>query len=77
MRTPNNPMGFISAFQNFMQNPSQFITQMNIPREMSGNPDKIIQHMMDSGMISQEQYNYAKRTAEQMKSNPMFRGMFR
>ena len=73
---PNN---MISAFQNFMQNPMQFFLQrnVNIPQEMSGNPDKIIQHMMNNGMISQEQYNHAKQLAEQMKSNPMFRGMFR
>ena len=73
---PNN---MLMAFQSFMQNPTQFFSQrnVNIPQDISKNPDKIIQHMMNNGMISQEQYNHAKQMAEQMKNNPMFRGMFK
>lgn len=76
----NNPMmGFINGFQTFMKNPMQFMMQrnMNIPQEISNDPDRIIQHMMDNGLLSQDQYNHAKSMAEQMKNNPMFRGMFR
>lgn len=77
---PNNPMqGFMAGFQNFMQNPVQFMAQrqLNIPQEYMNDPNKAIQYLMDSGRINQAQYNQAKQMAEQMKGNPALQQMFK
>ena len=80
----NDPMmGFVNGFQSFMQNPMQnsmqFMMQrnMNIPQDIANNPDKIIQHLMDSGKLSQGQYNQAKQIANRMQGNPMFQKFFK
>lgn len=49
-----NPMnGFIQRFNQFRQN-------------FSGNPQEQIQNLMNSGKVSQEQYNSAYQMAQQM-----------
>lgn len=60
----NNPMQMLNQIK---QNPIQFLAQrgMNIPSNLN-NPNDIIQHLMNSGKISQEQYNQAVKMAEQM-----------
>lgn len=64
-----------SMYQQFRQNPAQMIMQrFNIPNNVNMNdPNSIIQHLLNSGQISQEQVNQAM----QMKNSPMFRGMFK
>lgn len=65
----NMPFGninnFIQGYQQFMSQKEQFLSQ--IPKEMGSNPNQIIQNMMNSGRISQDQYNQAKSLAEQIK----------
>lgn len=49
-----NPInGFMQRFQQFRQN-------------FSGNPQEQIQNLMNSGKVSQEQYNSAYQMAQQM-----------
>ena len=72
----NNPMGILNGFQNFMQNPLQFMAQKNIPQEFANDPNGAIQYLMNSGRISQAQYNQAKQIADQLRNNPMFGKMF-
>ncbi len=43
----------------------------NIPQNLN-NPNEIIQHLLNTGQVSQMQVNQAM----QMKDNPMFKGMF-
>lgn len=59
---------FMSMYQAFRQNPLQFLVQskMNVPQNMMGNPDAIIQQMMNSGQISQQTYNQAQQIAQRM-----------
>ena len=64
---------FLGNFQRFMQNPSGYL---QIPQNMAKDPKAVIQHLMDTGRINQQQYMQAKRMADQMQSNPMFRQMF-
>jgi hypothetical protein len=46
---------------------NNFITRFNQFRQMfSGNPQQQIQQMMNSGRISQEQYNQAVQQANQL-----------
>ena len=64
---------FFGNFQRFMQNPAGFL---QIPQDMAKDPQAVIQHLMDTGRINQQQYMQAKRMADQMRGNPMFRQMF-
>jgi len=65
----NMPFGnfnnFIQGYQQFMSQKEQFLSQ--IPKEMGSNPNQIIQNMMNSGRISQDQYNQAKNLASQLQ----------
>lgn len=72
----NNQMLF-SAFQNFQQNPGAFLSRLNIPAQYQGNPSGAIQYLMDSGRITQQQYNQAKQMAGQLQNNPMFAQLFK
>ena len=74
----NDPMmGFVNGFQSFMRNPMQFMMQQNIPQDIANDPNKIIQHLMDSGKLSQGQYNQANQMANRMQGNPMFQKFFK
>jgi membrane peptidoglycan carboxypeptidase len=74
----NNIINLIQQFQGFMQNPTQFLIQRNLglSEEMLKNPDQAIQYLMNSGKITQEQYNIAVKQANQLKNNPQFQQYF-
>ena len=67
----------MNQFGNFMQNPIQALLQrrINVPQNMMNNPAAIMQHMMNTGMLNQQQYNMARMTAQQAQNNPMFQQM--
>jgi hypothetical protein len=50
------------------RNPMQFLTQkgFNIPQNMN-DPNAIIQYLMNTGQVSQTQYDQAMRTINQLK----------
>ena len=54
-----NPMQFLQRLQ---QNPAQFLKELglDIPASM-GDPNAIIQHLMNSGQVSQQQYNAVRQ----------------
>lgn len=56
-------------YQRFRQNPIQMLNQrFNIPQNVNLNdPNAILQHLMNSGQVSQNQINQVM----QMKNNPM------
>lgn len=61
---PNN---FQGMYQQFMQNPMSMLSRrFNIPQGLN-DPNQIIQHLINTGQVSQDQVNYAM----QMKN--MFR----
>lgn len=54
------------------QKPMAVLSQkFNIPNNMN-DPNQIIQHLLNTGQVSQSQVNQAM----QMRNHPMFRGMF-
>ena len=63
-----NNMNFQSQFNNFMQNPMQFLIQkrINIPQEFANDPQGAIQHLLNSGQMSQDTFNKLRDTASQM-----------
>ena len=59
--------------QQLMQNPMGMISQkFNVPQGMN-NPQAIVQHLLDTGQITQQQVD----NALQMKDNPLFQGFFK
>ena len=68
--------GFLAQFQNFMQNPSQFLMQTRLPQGAMQNPAQAVQSLLNNGMMTQSQFNQLQRMAKQIQSNPMFAKMF-
>lgn len=64
----------MGQFQGFMQNPMQFMLQrkLNIPQQYLNDPNAAIQYLMNSGKLSQEQYNQAVSMSSQLQKDPQF-----
>lgn len=60
-----NPMQML---QQLRQNPVQMLRQagLNVPDNLN-DPNAIIQHLMNSGQISQQRYEQARQMAAQFK----------
>lgn len=56
------------VLQQLRQNPVKILRQagMNVPENLT-DPNQIIQHLMNSGQVSQERYNQARQMAAQFK----------
>lgn len=48
-------------------NPMQFIQQLNQLKSKGGDPNQMIQQMMNSGRVSQAQYDNAVKMAQQIQ----------
>lgn len=58
----------ISQLQSLQQNPMQFLARrFNVPQNIVNDPNAIIQHLMNTGQISQAQYNQAAQMAKQFR----------
>ena len=71
---PMNFNSFINMFSGFRKNPMQMFNQngINIPHDLQNNPRGIIQNLMDSGKMTQDQYNQLQQMATQIQNNPQF-----
>jgi len=60
-----NPMQMLQQLRN---DPMQFMKQagFNVPDNLN-NPNDIIQHLMNTGQITQQKYNQAVRMAQQFR----------
>lgn len=65
----NNPMNMMQMIQNIKSNPVQFLLQrkMNIPANIANDPNAIVQHLLSTNQISQEQVNRAYQQIGQFK----------
>lgn len=61
-----NPMQLIAMLPQIKSNPMSLLGQYGIPQNISNNPQAVIQSLMNSGKISQEQYNQAMMMAKSM-----------
>lgn len=58
---------FMNLYQRFQQNPMQMLSKrFNIPENINS-PNDIIQHLLNSGQVTQEQVNQVM----QMRNHPM------
>lgn len=68
--TMNNMFELAKQFQS---NPMQLLSQRyNIPQNLN-NPNEIIQHLLNTGQVSQAQVNRAM----QMRNNPIIQQLFK
>lgn len=58
----------ITMFQQFMGNPAQMMQRsgLNIPQNIANDPNAIIQHLLSSGRMSQQQYNQLQEMANNL-----------
>lgn len=61
---------------NMNMNPVQFMQRLNQLKSQGGDPNQMIQQLMNSGRVSQAQYDNAVKTAQQMQRMPQFMQMF-
>lgn len=67
-----NPMNLLQMYQQLRQNPMQMLSRrFNIPQGMN-DPEQIIQHLLNSGQVSQSQVNQVM----QMRDNPQIKQLF-
>ena len=69
-------MQMIQMFNQFKSSPMQAFSQFGVPQNMN-NPSEIIQHLMNSGKMSQQQFNQLQQMAGQLQNNPQFKQMFK
>jgi hypothetical protein len=71
-----NVKALLNLYTQFRQNPTQFLSQINVPNEYMNDPQGAIQYLMNSGKITQEQYNFANNQLKELQNNPLFKQMF-
>lgn len=68
----NNIMNLMQMYQQLRQNPMQMLSRKyNIPQNMN-DPQQIIQHLLNSGQVTQSQVNQVM----QMRNNPQIQQLF-
>lgn len=71
-------MNMMQAFAQFIQNPGAFFQQRGLqmpPQSALQSPHGMIQYFMNSGSITQQQYNQAAEKAKQLQNDPQFMNM--
>ena len=71
---PTNPLQMMNAFAQAMQNPAAFIRSrfQDIPADMSNDPNKILQYLIQKNGITQQQLQETQ--AQAMQAAPMIFG---
>ena len=66
MNNMGNPMQML---QQFKSNPMQFLMQrrFNVPQNMANDPNAILNHLLSTGQVSQEQVNKAYQMAQKYR----------
>ena len=66
--------GMMGKYMEFLRNPGQLISRYlpGMPQNIQGNPDEMIQYMLDNGFANQEMYNMANQISAKAQQNPMF-----
>lgn len=64
----NNINQIMNMYQQLRSNPMQLLARrFNLPQGMNmNNPNDIIQHLLNTGQIQQQQYNSARQYAERL-----------
>lgn len=66
----NKPMNIMQMLSQLKANPAAVLSQrFNIPQNMMNNPNDIIQHLINTGQVTQQQYNAVNQVARQYLGN--------
>lgn len=70
MPNPSNMMQMLSMLPKFMRNPIGAMMEcgMNVPENIQGNPQAITNFLLNSGQMTQEQYNTVTPLANMAQS---------
>ena len=70
----NNMNDIMNFYQQLRQNPMQVLSRrFNLPQDLNmNNPNDIIQHLLNTGQITQSQVNQVMG----MRNNPMIQQLF-
>jgi hypothetical protein len=66
-----------SQMQGALMNPVQFLMSKGFPQDSLQNPEQTVQNLLNSGRMSQEQFNQFSEMSKQLQNMPQFRQMFR
>ena len=63
MLQQSNNANMMNALKQLQSNPMQFLLSknLNIPTNIANNPQAIVQHLVNSGQVSQQQVSQAKQ----------------
>lgn len=61
-----NPIQLMQMLTQIKSNPMSILGQFGVPQNLSNSPQDVIQHLMNNGKISQDQYNEAVKQAQNM-----------
>lgn len=64
----NNPMQIMAMYNRLRNNPMQILGSLGIPSNIANDPQAILQHLMNNGRVTQDQYNEAVRMANSFKA---------
>ena len=64
----NNAQQILAMYSQLRQNPTQILGSLGIPNNIINDPQSILQHLMNNGSVTQDQYNQAVRMANSFKS---------
>ena len=64
-----NMQGVMGMLQQFRQNPMQFLIQrrMNVPQNIANDPNAILNHLLQTGQVSQDAVNRAYQQVSQFR----------
>lgn len=62
----NNPLQLMQMLTQLKSNPMSILGQFGVPQNLANNPQDAIQHLMNNGKITQDQYNNAIKQAQGM-----------
>ena len=70
--------GFLNQFRGFVQNPMLFFLRqkLNIPQDAFQNPQQTVQNLMNSGKMTQQQFNSLQQAARRIVGDPQFTQIF-
>lgn len=63
------PTNIMQMLQQFKSNPAQYFMQKrwNVPQNMMNDPNAIVQHLLSTNQVSQEQVNRAYQMAQRFE----------
>lgn len=63
----NNVQNLLTMYNTLKQNPIQFLSGLGVPNNIANDPQAILQHLMNNGRVTQDQYNQAVRMANSFR----------